>query len=124
MIKSFLFFFTLLVFSLAIGQDRQATLILKDNKTITGFGEIKKNKIYFKSALDKSPEIFTEENANGLEFTGYRLPEKYIYVFHGKKNEAHLMEVILEGSVELYKDHYYTTKFSPGFAQATRKWKS
>lgn len=108
-----LFIAFLSICNLAISQDREAKIILKDNSTLQGFGEIKKDKIYFKSKLDAKPKILTEADAKGIEFTGYRLPEKYIYVFHGKRNEAHLMEAIEQGFVELYKDTYYLAQNSP-----------
>lgn len=112
MTKHFFFIFTLLSLNLVFGQDRDAKLILKNTKCIEGFGEIKNNKIYFRLTLDEKPEVWTEDDAYGLEFVGHYIPEKYVYVFHGKKNEVHLMEVIEIGSVELYKDTFYLAYFS------------
>ena len=110
MIKHLFLFFSLLFFNLIIAQEREAKLLLKDNKSVEGFGEIKKNKIYFRLTLDEKPEVWTEDDAKGLEFTGYHIPEKYVYVFHGKKNEVDLMEVLQESSVQLYKETYYLSQ--------------
>lgn len=112
MIKHLFFFSSILFLNYCNSQEREAKLVLKDNSSVEGLGEIKKNKIYFRLNLDEKPEIWTEDDAKGLEFTGYRLPEKYVYVVHGKKNEVHLMEALQEGAAELYKDTYYTTEYS------------
>ena len=116
MIKNFLIIFSILFINFTNSQEREAKIILKDNTNIEGLGEIKKNKIYFRLTPDEKPEVWTEEDAKGIEFTGYRIHEKYVYVIHGKKEEAHLMLVILEGAVELYKDLYYMPEYSPGMA--------
>ncbi len=110
--KYLLFFFITLFCNLALGQDREAKLLLKDSTEVEGFGEIRKNKIYFKLTLDEQPEEWTEDDAKGLEFIGHRSPEKYVYIVHGKKNEALLMEVIQQGPVELYQDAYYTAEYT------------
>ena len=116
MIRPLFFFFSILFFNSIQSQEREAKLLLKDNSSVDGLGEIKKNKIYFRLTLDEKPEIWTEDDAKGLEFTGYHLPEKYVYVIHGKKNEVHLMEVLQEGSIELYKDIYYMAEYTPGMS--------
>lgn len=111
MIKHLFFFFSVLFFNFSHSQEREAKLLLKNNNSVEGVGEIKKNKIYFRLSLDEKPEIWTEDDAKGIAFIGYRLPEKYIYIVHGKKNEVHLMEALQEGAVELYKDTYVTTEY-------------
>jgi hypothetical protein len=112
MIKHLFFFFSVLFFNFSQSQDREAKLLLKNNNSVEGLGEIKKNKIYFRLSLDEKPEVLTEDDAKGIVFIGYRLPEKYVYIVHGKKNEAHLMEVLQEGSVELYRDIFYITEYN------------
>lgn len=112
MIKHVLFFFTFLIANLTTGQVREANLILKDGKKVEGFGEIKKDKIYFRLTQEENPDEWTQADAQGIEFTGYKLPEKYIFITHGKKKEIHLMEALQQGTIELYKDTYFTTEYS------------
>ncbi|MCF6130759.1 hypothetical protein [Flavobacterium wongokense] len=119
--KKFLHFILITAFcNFAFGQEREAKLLFKDGSNVAGFGEIKKNKIYFRLTKDENPEEWTEDDAKGLEFTGYRQTEKYIFIVHGKKNEIHLMEAIQEGNVALYKDTYFTTQYTPINTQSTR----
>ncbi|WP_445454131.1 hypothetical protein [Flavobacterium sp. 25HG05S-40] len=113
--KKYLFLF-LIFFGLffAKGQERQANLLLKSGKKVEGLGEVKKDKIYFRLDEDEKQEQWSNDDSKGIEFTGYRLPEKYIFVIHGKKNDTNVMEILLEGKVELYKYTYFISGFSIG----------
>lgn len=95
----FLFFI-----NFTFGQDyREATIIFNDSTSVKGFGEIKKNTIYFKVKQKDQPSKWSYDIAKGLTFSGYGFSEKYEYVKFEKNRDPRIMEVIEEGELILYK---------------------
>ena len=105
--------FVLFIQNISFGQEEgnSATIIFNDNKMIKGYGEIKKNKIYFKLALDEEPSEWNYQIVKGIIFSGYGYSEKYEYVKPNKYSNPILMEVIEEGNVNLYRKNNYKLNF-------------
>ena len=87
----------------AFSQEREASVLFNDSTSIKGFGEIKKEKIYFRVSLTNEKSEYSYDLAKGLVFSGYGFSEKYEYVKPDKYSKPILMEVIEEGNVNLYK---------------------
>lgn len=86
-------------------QEREATILFNDSTSVKGFAEVKNEKIYFRVSLTAEKSEWSYDMAYGLLFTGYGFLEKYIYVKPGKyAKKPKLMEVIEEGTVNLYKE--------------------
>lgn len=93
------------------GQEREATILFNDSTSVKGFGEIKKEKIYFRVSLDAKIKEWDFEMASGLIFSGYGFSEKYLYIKPDKYSKKPIiMEVIEEGNVNLYKKSFITEK--------------
>lgn len=86
------------------GQEREATIIFNDSTSIKGFGEIKKEKIYFRVSLTSEKSEWSYDFAKGLIFSGYGFSEKYEYVKPDKYSKPRILEVVEEGNITLYKD--------------------
>ena len=113
--KIILILFFLLIQNISFVQEEgnSATIIFNDNTTIKGFGEIKKNKIYFKLTLDEKPDVWSYDIVKGIIFSGYGYSEKHEYIKPDKYSKPILMEVIEEGNVNLYRKN--SLSFSPSF---------
>lgn len=92
-------------------QEREARILFLDSTSIKGFGEIKKEKIYFRVDQDSEITIWDFEMAKGLLFEGYGFSEEYEYVKTSEKSKPVLMEVMERGNVNLYRDASYGLKF-------------
>ena len=94
----------LLIASLhAFSQEREATILFLDSTSIAGFGEIKNQKIHFRTDLKSEKSEWDYDVTKGIIFTGYGFLEKYIFIKPDKYSKPILMEVIEEGKVNLYK---------------------
>lgn len=94
----------LLIASLqAFSQEREATILFLDSTSIAGFGEIKNQKIHFRTDLKSEKSEWDYDVTKGIIFTGYGFSEKYIFIKPDKYSKPILMEVIEEGKVNLYK---------------------
>lgn len=96
------------------GQEREATIIFNDSSSIKGFGEIKKEKIYFRVNLTSEKSEWSYDFAKGLIFSGHGFSEKYEYVKPDKYSKPRILEVVEEGNITLYKDSkmFYTSNAS------------
>ena len=93
------------------GQEREATILFNDSTSVKGFGEIKKEKIYFRVSLDAKIKEWDFKMASGLIFSGYGFSEKYLYIKPDKYSKKPIiMEVMEEGNVNLYKKSFITQK--------------
>lgn len=97
-------------------QEREARILFLDSTSIKGFGEIKKDKIYFRVDQDSEITIWDFEMAKGLLFEGYGFSEEYEYVKTSEKSKPVLMEVMERGNVNLYRDASYGLKMGIGFS--------
>ena len=69
------------------GQEREATILFNDSTSVKGFGEIRKEKIYFRASLDAKIKEWDFEMSPGLIFSGYGFSEKYLTALILKLNE-------------------------------------
>lgn len=97
-----------------LSQEREATILFHDSTKIKGFGEIKNEKIYFRVDLKTEKSEWKFDMVKGLIFSGYGFIEKYEYVKPDKYSNPIIMEVIEEGSVNLYKKSSYDLKVGIG----------
>jgi hypothetical protein len=109
--RKLVFINLLLTINLAFSQIKEATILFKDNTSIEGFGEIKKNKIYFKIEEKEEPSEWSFDMAKGITFSSYGYSEKYEYVTVSKKKKPLLLQVIEEGNVSLYLDVFIETTY-------------
>lgn len=84
-------------------QEKKATIVFIDNTTMEGIGEIKKNKIYFRISEEDEKTEWTYEMAKGIIFSDYGFYEKYEYQKPDKYSNPIIMEVVEEGTVNLYR---------------------
>jgi len=93
------------------GQEREATILFNDSTSVKGFGEIKKEKIYFRVSLDDKITEWNYDMAYGLIFSGYGFSEKYLYIKPDKYSKKPIiMEVLEEGNVNLYRKSFITER--------------
>ena len=104
----FLFFI-----NLCHSQIREATIFFNDSTFIKGFGEIKKNKIYFKVEEKDEITVWSYDMAKGLTFSGYGFSEKYIYLKTDKYPHPIIVEVVEEGKVSLYRKNKLVYNYIP-----------
>jgi hypothetical protein len=102
-----IYFLFLLISFVIYSQEREAIILFNDNTSIKGFGEIKKEKIYFKVSLAGKTSEWSHDFAKGILFSGYGFSEKYIYIKPDKYSKPVLMEVIEEGNMNLYRESNY-----------------
>jgi hypothetical protein len=99
--------FILLIFisTLSFSQERKAKLIFTDSTEVKGFGEIINNKIFFRVSLDSTKTKWSHEDlVDGLQYYGNGFEERFKYILPDKRTEKPLlMEIVEEGSVNLYK---------------------
>lgn len=88
-------------------QEREAKIIFLDSTSIKGYGEIKKDKIYFRVDQKSESTEWDSEMVSGIVFEGYGFSEEYEYVPIKNKKNPVLMEVIERGNVSLYKNPTY-----------------
>lgn len=96
-------------------QEREAKIIFLDSTSIKGYGEIKKDKIYFRVDQKSQSTEWDSEMVSGIVFEGYGFSEEYEYVPIKNKKKPVLMEVIERGNLNLYKDNFYGMKVGIGF---------
>ena len=84
-------------------EENSATIIFNDSTTVKGYGEIKKNKIYFSLTQNDEKTEWSYDIAKGIIFSGYGFSEKYEYIKPDKYSEPILAEVIEEGKINLYR---------------------
>ena len=94
------FFFTFNMYS----QYNDVKMYFNDSTSIEGLGYIKKDKIYFK--LEEKDE-FSEwglESVYKIDFFGFENEIRtFEYVYSDADDKFHLMELVVEGEVNLYK---------------------
>lgn len=95
-------------------QEREARILFLDSTSIKGYGEIKKEKIYFRVDLNSEKTEWDYEMVSGIIFEAYGFSEEYEYVKKSVKAKPILMEVIERGNVNLYKDSSYGLKMNFG----------
>ncbi len=99
-------------------QEREATILFNDSTSIKGFGEIKKEKIYFRVSQTSDITQWSYDMAKGLTFSGYGFSEKYEYIKPDKYSKPILMEVIEEGNINLYRKNSIGLKMGIGVSAA------
>ena len=102
--KKILILILLLNANFAISQMREAKIFFNDSTSVEGFGEIKKNKIYFKVEKKDEPSEWSFDITKGITFSSYGYSEKYEYVKISKNKKPLLLQIIEEGDVTLYLD--------------------
>lgn len=112
----FCIFFMLCISIFLFAQEREAKIIFLDSTSIKGYGEIKKEKIYFRVDQKRESTEWDSEMVLGIIFEGYGFSEEYEYVLIKDKKKPVLMEVIERGNLNLYKDTSYGLKMGMGFS--------
>lgn len=93
-------------------QMRPAIIFFKtDSTSVEGFGEIKKNKIFFKVEEKDEPSEWTHEVVKGITFSSYGYSEKYEYLEVAPKKKPILVQVVDEGAATLYLDVFVKNNF-------------
>ena len=84
-------------------QHREVVIFFNDSTSLEGFGEVKKDKIYFK--LEQKDELteWDYKSVYAIHFVGYGFIEKYEYVKSDKYRKPRIMQLIEEGNVFLYE---------------------
>ncbi len=91
----------LLLTSFIFCQEREARILFLDSTSIKGYGEIKKEKIYFRVDLKSEKTEWDYDMVQGLIFEAYGFSEEYEYVKKSEKAKPILMEVIERGNKTL-----------------------
>lgn len=105
----FILFFNSNVFA----QTQEAILYFNDGTSLQGLGMIKKandylsfrneDKISFRLTEDDKPDLWTSEDVKGITFLGFENSIIMKYVRVDKYDKAELLEVVTDGTVNLYK---------------------
>lgn len=98
-------------------QEREARILFLDSTSIKGYGEIKKEKIYFRVDLKSEKTEWNHDMVQGIIFEAYGFSEEYEYVKKSEKAKPVIMEVIERGNINLYR--YFSSglklDFNPSF---------
>ncbi|WP_300566294.1 hypothetical protein [Flavobacterium sp.] len=90
-------------FVFAQEEENSATIIFNDSTTLKGYGEIKKESIYFSLTPNGKKSEWSYDAVIGIIFSGYGYSERYEYVLAEKATKPVLMELIEEGNINLYR---------------------
>lgn len=96
-------FFLLLLSVQSYSQTQESIIYFKDGDSIEGFAALKNNKIKFKIALDDKADTWDFENIKKIKFIGFDIVQTYEYVKLNSYDDPKLLELIVEGPVNLYK---------------------
>jgi hypothetical protein len=90
-------------FAFSQEEENSATIIFNDSTTLKGYGEIKKESIYFSLTPNGKKSEWSYDAVIGIIFSGYGYSERYEYVLAEKSTKPVLMELIEEGNINLYR---------------------
>lgn len=94
-----LFFISLKTYS----QTQEAILYFKEGNPIEGFASLKNNKIKFKISADDKADTWDYENVSKIKFIGFDIVQTYEYVKLSRSDDPKLLELVVEGEVNLYR---------------------
>lgn len=115
MSRIILLFFTFSCLNTLKAQHREVIIFFNDSTSLEGFGEVRKNKIYFKLEQNDKLSEWDHLSVRAIHFVGYGFIEKYEYVKSDKYNKPKIMELLEEGNVNLYAFSEIVTKsYLPG----------
>lgn len=110
MSRIIILFFTFFCLNTLKAQHREVVIFFNDSTSLEGFGEVRKNKIYFKLEQNDKLSEWDYLSVRAIHFVGYGFIEKYEYVKSDKYNKPKIMELIEEGNVNLYVFSEIVTK--------------
>jgi hypothetical protein len=84
-------------------QTQEAILFFKDGDSIDGFASLKNDKIKFKISIDDKTDNWDYENVKKIKFIGFDIVQTYEYITLNSSDDPKLLELIVEGDVNLYK---------------------
>lgn len=99
----FTIFFLFLTFNM-FSQYNDVKMYFNDSTSIEGLGYIRKDKVYFK--LEEKDEFsdWGMESIHRIDFFGFENEVRtFEYIFSDGHNKFRLMELVIEGEVNLYK---------------------
>ncbi len=78
--RTILLFFILFCLNTLKAQHREIIIFFNDSTSLEGFGEVRKNKIYFKLEQNDKLSEWDYLSVRAIHFVGYGFIEKYEYV--------------------------------------------
>ncbi len=87
-----------------LGQSKDATLFFKDGDSISGYGQIKNNRIKFRLTLDQKGDYWNYEMVDKIIFGSYLDLKTYQYIQINKESKPRLLELVTDGELALYRD--------------------
>lgn len=116
--KSLLFFLFLVNFQ-TYSQTQEAIIYFKDGDSIEGLASIKNNKIKFKISADDKADTWDYENIKKVTFIGFDIIQTYEYIKLNSFADPKLLELIVEGDVNLYKEEKVQILTNPTITKKT-----
>lgn len=110
-----LFSFKLLLFIFlnnffAFSQDQECILYFKDGTSLEGYGMLKivnildpKEKIKFRLTKEEKGDFWDFEDISKITFIGFEMTKTFEYVKTSKYEYPKLLEILVEGEVNLYR---------------------
>jgi len=106
-----LFIFIILNNIFAFSQDQECILYFKDGTSIEGFGMLKivnildpKEKIKFRVTKEEKGDFWDFEDVSKITFIGFEMTKTFEYVKINSMDYPKLLELLVEGEVNLYRN--------------------
>lgn len=94
----------LLVIFQSYSQTQESIIYFNEGDSIEGFASIKNNKIKFKISDHDKADTWNYENVKKVKFIGFDIVQTYEYIKLNSFDDPKLLELIVEGDVNLYKE--------------------